>query len=255
MSPLQVSATFVRGGSSLGVMKPMVAPLALALLVAGTVLNAQEQPAPADPVIELPKFVVTDSRELPQPESWRYATIPGFEILTNASDRATQRLMRDFGMFRQALGHVWPIPQRLSQTTSLIICGKGNKFDSFIPAGKVVDAAFASVSQTGAKTAIVIDLEATTLNILNIDNTNDAATGTDSGMISVEHDKQLYREYVRYLPSQNDGASAWMEEGSPRSSEDAVRSEVDRIREARGSEHRLDPGCDDGRTECTGDRG
>ena len=52
--------------------------------------------AAAGPVVELPKFVVTDSRELPPPESWRYATMPGFEILSNASDKATQRLLRDF---------------------------------------------------------------------------------------------------------------------------------------------------------------
>ena len=60
-------------------MKPMVAQVALTFLVLGVALNAQETPSPTDPVIELPKFVVTDSRELPQPESWRYATIPGFE--------------------------------------------------------------------------------------------------------------------------------------------------------------------------------
>jgi hypothetical protein len=197
-------------------MKPSVALAGLAFLVSGTALNAQEGSAAGDRVIELPKFVVTDSRELPQPESWKYATIPGFEILTNASDRATQRLLRDFGMFRQALSHVWPIPQRLNQTTSLIICGKGNKFDAFIPSGKVVpDAAFASLFlKQGNKMAIVIDLEATTLNVLNIDNSNDAATGTDSGLVSVEHDKQLYREYVRYLLSHNEPrAPAWLEEG------------------------------------------
>jgi hypothetical protein len=197
-------------------MKQSAAVAAFAFLVSGMAVYAQETPATNERVIELPKFVVTDSRELPQPESWRYATIPGFEILTNASDRATQRLLRDFGMFRQALGHVWPIPQRLSQTTSLIICGKGNKFDAFIPSGKVVpDAAFASLFlKQGSKTAIVIDLEATTLNILNVDNSADAATGTDSGIISVEHDKQLYREYVRYLLSQNEPRfPAWLEEG------------------------------------------
>jgi hypothetical protein len=184
------------------------------LLVAGP-LAAQDSAAD-DRVIELPKFVVTDSRELPPPESWRYATIPGFEILTNASDRATQRLLRDFGMFRQALGHVWPIPQRVSQSTALIICGRGNKFDGFIPVGRnVPDAGFASLFlKQGNRTAIVIDLAATTLNVLNVDGLNDAATGTDSGQISVEHDKQLYREYVRYLLSQNEPRfPAWLEEG------------------------------------------
>src|SRR5512133_1867684 len=106
-------------------MKQAVALLGLGFLGMTALLRAQESPAANDPVIELPKFVVTDSRELPQPESWRYATIPGFEILTNASERATQRLLRDFDMFRQALGHVWPVPQRNFQTTSLIICGRG----------------------------------------------------------------------------------------------------------------------------------
>ena len=108
------------------------------------------------------------------------------------------------------------VPQRLSQTTSLIICGRGNKFDGFIPDGKsVADSAFASLFlKQGNQTAIVIDMAATTLNVLNIDNTNDAATGTDSGTVSVEHDKQLYREYVRYLLSQTEPRfGAWLEEG------------------------------------------
>src|SRR5688500_7709708 len=183
---------FRRWRSSQVCMKQSAAVAAFVFLVSAMAVYAQETPAANERVIELPKFVVTDSRELPQPESWRYATIPGFEILTNASDRATQRLLRDFGMFRQALGHVWPIPQRLSQTTSLIICGKGNKFDAFLPPGNgvSVDSTLASrFLKQGTQTAIVIDLQATTLNILNIDSSNDAATGTDSGLISVEHDK------------------------------------------------------------------
>jgi hypothetical protein len=188
----------------------------LAMAATGSVLLAQSNPVASEPVVELPKFVVTDSRELPPPEAWRYATIPGFEILSNASDKATQRLLRDFDMFRQALGHVWPQPNRLPHTTSLILCGKRNKFDAFIPAGRYVpDAGFASVFlKQGQQTAIVIDLQATTLNVLNVDGANDAATGTDSGMVQVDHDKQLYREYVRYLLSRSEPRlPAWLEEG------------------------------------------
>ncbi|MFM8334772.1 MAG: hypothetical protein ACKODK_04365, partial [Opitutaceae bacterium] len=178
-------------------MKSFLAVASVPLVAAGLL---RAQPAVSEPVIELPKFVVTDNRELPPPEQWRYATIPGFEILSNASDKATQRLLRDFDMFRQALGHVWPQPARHPQTTSLILCGKRNKFDAFIPKDRYVpDAGFASVFlKKGQGTAIVIDLQATTLNVLNVDGANDAATGTDSGLISVDHDKQLYREYVRY---------------------------------------------------------
>ncbi len=194
-------------------MKPLLAVASAVVLLAG---EARAQPAAADPVVELPKFVVTDSRELPPPEQWRHATTPGFEILSNASDKATQRLLRDFDMFRQALGHVWPQPARHPQTTSLILCGKRNKFDAFIPKDRYVpDAGFASVFlKKGQGTAIVIDLQATTLNVLNVDGANDAATGTDSGLVSVDHDKQLYREYVRYLLSRSEPRlPAWVEEG------------------------------------------
>jgi hypothetical protein len=197
-------------------MKPVLSLFVLGIAAGSTLLAQDSRSTAAEPAVELPKFVVTDSRELPQPESWRYATIPGFEILTNASDKATQNLVKEFEMFRQALSYVWPIPSRVSHSTSLILCGRGGKFDSFIPAGKsVIDAATASLFlKQGAKAAIVIDLQATTLNVLNVDNTDDAATGTDSGLISVEHDKQLYREYVRYLMSQSEPRTpAWLEEG------------------------------------------
>ena len=53
--------------------------------------------------IELPKFIVTDSQIFPPPEAWRYAKFPGFEVLTNASDRSTQRLVREFRLFQNAV--------------------------------------------------------------------------------------------------------------------------------------------------------
>lgn len=197
-------------------MKPFAVCALVAALGCPAWLSAQESPPAGAPVVELPKFVVTDNRELPPPESWRYATIPGFEILSNASDKATQRLLRDFDMFRQALGHVWPIPQQISQPTALILSGRKGKFDGFVPAGKYKpDAGFASLFlKQGNRTAIVVDLQSTTLNVLNVDGADDAATGTNSGLISVEHDKQLYREYIRYLLSRNEPRlPAWLEEG------------------------------------------
>ena len=222
---------FQRVGSSHTLMKQLVALAAFTLTLPVAALFAQDnQTVASQPALELPAFVVTDSRELPPPESWRYGTIEGFEILTNASDKATQRLLRDFDMFRQALSYVWPVPNRVVQNSSLIICGRGAKFDafatgrnagidlkgvSFTGMGAGIDSSKASLFlRQGNHAAIIIDLQATTLNVLNSDDSLDAATGTDSGVISVEHDKQLYREYVRYLMSQHEPRSpAWLEEG------------------------------------------
>ncbi len=188
------------------------------LAVQAPCLTAQDTAAAAAaaPVVELPKFVVTDTRELPPPEAWRYAEITGFEILSNASDKATRRLIKDFDQFKEALALVWPIPNRTGVPTSLILCGKGAKFDAFVPAGKSgPDRATASLFlKNREQTAIIIDLQSTTLNILATDTTNDAATGTDSSLISVDHDKQLYREYVHFLLSRSEPRlPAWLEEG------------------------------------------
>jgi hypothetical protein len=170
----------------------------------------------ADPIIELPRFVVTESRELPQPEAWRYAQIPGFEILTNASNRATQRLINDFELFKQALGVVWPMADRVSTPVALILCGRGAKFDSFIPAKTDAgpEMARASLVLKGlSRTAIIIDLQASELSVLSTE-TDTVESGTDSGRISVDHNKQLYREYVHYLLSMSEPRlPAWFEEG------------------------------------------
>ncbi len=210
-------------------MKPAATLVAIAFAVIfpdlGFAAEDKAKPAADGIIIELPKFVVTDSRELAPPEQWRYGTMPGFEVLSNASVKGTQRLLRDFDMFRQALSLIWPMPQRISQPTALIICGKGAKFDKFIPTGKVsADTAFASLFlKKATQTAIVIDLESTTLNVLDLGNSD---AGTDNSTISVEHDKQLYREYVRYLLSNNEPRlPAWFEEGL---SQIIMRMQVDK---------------------------
>jgi len=202
---------------------PVVLLLLLPLVLLHHSLRAEEKvPAAAETasarteVIELPKFVVTDSREFPPPESWRYGTIAGFEILSNASEKATKRLIGDFELFRTALGYVWNVAPRASAPTPLIVCGRGGKFDQFEPAGKSLgaDAARASLFlQDHNRSAIVIDFEAKVLNVLSTGD-DDPASGTDSSRIDVDHNKQLYREYVRFLLSQAEPRlPAWFEEG------------------------------------------
>jgi len=195
----------------IGRILPVCAVLLLPLLA-----RAQGRTTAEGPVVELEKFVVTDNRELPPPESWRYGAVAGFEILSNAPDPATQRLLKDFDEFRQALSYAWPIPPDSTQTTSLIITGRGGKFDDFRPRTRAAaDVATASrFLREGDRTAIVIDLESRTLDILNVDGTSDTETGIDASLISVEHNKALYREYVRHLLSRSQPRlPAWFEEG------------------------------------------
>ncbi len=197
-------------------MKRLLSPglLAIALLVAARPGRAEE-PAPG-PVVELPKFVVTDSRELPPPETWQYGTFPGFEVLSNASVKNTQRLVKGFETFRIALSFVWPLPSKPAYPVSLIICGRGGKFDAFIPRGSdgTPDTARASLFlKQGERSAIVLDFQAKELTLLDAGG-DSSDTSLDNTRFSVDHDKQLYREYVRYLLSQSEPRlPAWFEEG------------------------------------------
>ncbi len=167
------------------------------------------QSPPADRVIELPKFVVTDSRELPKPESWRYAQIPGFEVLTSASDRRTEQLIRDFSLFRDALSVVFPVPSVTAALTPLILVGREGKFDGFIPSGRArTGTVTASVFLNRLEqSAIVIDFSSMTVDFVG-------SGGEIATEMEVDHNKQLYREYIHFLLGRNEPRPpAWLEEG------------------------------------------
>ena len=76
---------------------------------------------PAGDVIELPAYTVTDSRELAPPARWSCARIEGFEVLSNASERATRDILQHFRRFSQALDVVWPGIKRPAAV--LVLCG------------------------------------------------------------------------------------------------------------------------------------
>ncbi len=176
-------------------------------------LAAQEKPA--GPIVELPKFVVTDSRELLPPEAWRHAEIPGFEILSSATDRSTRQLIRDFILFKQALGLVLPLPAGDGAPTALILCGRRGNFATFVPSGKsTADSTLASIYLGGREqSAIVIDFGNATLDLVG-QSTSDTEPGVDASRLSVDHNKQLYREYVHHLLGRGEPRPpAWLEEG------------------------------------------
>lgn len=188
--------------------------LSVVWLLLAVVAQAAEDVAKEAP-ISLPTFTVTDSREFPPPESWRHAQIPNFEILSNASDRETQRLLRDFQQFNQAIGVVWPALIGRSPTpTTLILCGRGGKFDAFVPpkADGGPQVGLASLFLRNAeRSTIIVDLQTRELGLAGLE----AAGGVENnGFIEVDSYKQLYREYVHSLLSRNTPRmAAWLEEG------------------------------------------
>lgn len=171
--------------------------------------------APAGETVQLPDFKVTGKQELPPPESWQYTRLDdGTEVLSNASERASKRMLRDFQMFQQALAVAWPslVGNRPPQGRTIILCGRQNKFADFAaPASGDPDLGSTSrFLRNREQTAIVVDLQAQSLNLSGLD---DDATGTVTSF-EVDPYKQLYREYVRYLLSH--GATRpppWLQEG------------------------------------------
>jgi hypothetical protein len=199
-------------------------------LVAGRLVAQDAAQAANEKPIEMPVYTVTDTRDLPPPEKWNYTRIEGFEVLSNASEKGTLRLLRDFQRYAQAIGFVWPGVQRPSAVPAmLVICGKGGKFDQFMPKGeRSADRAMASFSlRDREQAAIVIDYEAKVINLVTPEGTaavaaTAGATDADGNSISALGDpgfsvdtyKQLYREYIRFLlAGVQPRAPAWLEEG------------------------------------------
>jgi len=205
----------------------------LAVVLAGApLLGAAAEPAPAGPPLELAKITVTDHRELPPPEAWRYARIPGFEILSAAPDRETQKLLRDFQLFRLAIGVVWPALQAHPPVpVSIILCGTGPQFDAFRPAAaSPTDAGQASLFfKDREHAAIILNFGVKKIDLTRVQEeapVHEAVTAVDDpdavapdpssapGYLGVDYYQQLYREYVRYLLDfQQPRLPAWLEEG------------------------------------------
>lgn len=160
------------------------------------------------PVIELPKFEVTDSRLLPPIESWRYAEIPGFEILSQVSERETKRFVRDFLLLQEVIQEIMPALLR-GQTpvpTALILCsGRGKGFDEFVPFDQAGERYgknslfFATPERSG----IVIDFALTELQV-------EADT-----RLEADPYRAFYAAYFHFLLRRQlgDKAPPWFEEG------------------------------------------
>lgn len=159
----------------------------------------------AEPPIELPKYEVSETPIPPPQESWRYAAIPGFEILSNASRRNTDVFVQDFQLLQQVVAVIWPTAQRVGPggPVLLILCGRGNTFEDFL--GKAVkreagwrNSAFYEDSELSA---IVVDFAAGELL-------------TEMGREEADPFRSFRLEYFRYLIRRSvRNPPPWFEEG------------------------------------------
>ncbi len=179
----------------------------VAALAAGLGVGRAADPLPTTgEIVELPKFDVTDSRVLPPPEKWRYAAIPGFEILSSISERETKRFVRDFLLLQDAISILLPAISHVDVAvpTSLILCGRGDGAQRFVPADRGDDtyrtAAF--FFDDPDRAAIVVDFALTELQL-------DAAT-----TVNADAYREFYKEYFRHMIRHQAGRPPpWFEEG------------------------------------------
>lgn len=169
--------------------------------------------APDQIAVELPTVSITDSKVLPPPEAWRYGKFESFEILSNASDRETRQLLRDFVVFRQALAMVWPIESREPTPITLVLCGRGNKYDDFDSPSKTNPLRVSRMIKDVDRTAIVVDLQRRSL-LLGAADTSSVSADTGFADFSIDHNSYLYREYLKYLLSRAEPPlPPWLQEG------------------------------------------
>jgi hypothetical protein len=192
----------------------LVFAFVVAALPGATSRGDAAAPLPGE-TVPLPDFTVTGKKELPPPESWQYTRLEdGTEVLSNASERASRKLLRDFQMFQQALALAWPElgNQPVLVPRTLILCGRHDKFDDFASrdSGRSDLASTSRFVRNREQTSIIVDLQATSLNLSGLD---DDSTGNTTSF-EVDPYKQLYREYVRYLLSNSSTRTPpWLQEG------------------------------------------
>jgi len=181
--------------------------LLLSWCAAALAFAAETAPA-AGGVVELPVFEVKDSRVLPQPEQWKYAEIPGFEVLSRISERETKRFMRDFLLLQEVIEVIMPGLTRgqVAVPTALILCGsRGKGFEEFLPADQQ-DERYGTNSlffRDRERAAIVIDFALSELRV-------DADTVEEADPY-----RAFYIEYFRFLIRRqlNAPPPPWFEEG------------------------------------------
>ncbi|HUR59669.1 MAG TPA: hypothetical protein VM029_18260 [Opitutaceae bacterium] len=172
----------------------------------------------ADPsaIIELPQYVVTDRRELPPAEPWRYSRLGSIEVISSVSKRTTEHLLRDFQQFRQALDLVWPDAQRsANRLDTLIVCDQPARFRVFAPDDLAAAGKVTLVLRSPDRAMLVFDLGTKVIapGLVPDAGGYDTSEPVVSGRLGDSY-RQLYRAYLRLIVSSaRPRPPAWYEEG------------------------------------------
>lgn len=183
--------------------------------------SAAQDASTSDKVIELPKYTVSDTPILPPQESWKYAKIPGFEVLSNANTSRTKAFMEDFQLLRQVVNVVWPAVERLgpSGPMMVILCGRGNSFNQFLPKGERLESdRYNSIFNEDAEsTVIVVDFAAADLYVTGsgpVSVNSETGEFNNGGREESDPFRAFRVQYFRNLARRSvRNAPAWFEEG------------------------------------------
>lgn len=187
-------------------------------MLGGIVGPVFAQDATGEKPIELSAYTVTDSRELPPPETWQYVSVPGLEVLSAASAAKTTHLVRSFQRFCSALDFVWSDVRRpMPEPIQLIVCNSARQFRLF--SGEEAGALrICRVLTEGSRVVIVMNVGPAVAEI-------DPAIELDKGSLGSgtivfgpqaigDPYRILYREYIHFLMSTAEPRGpAWFEEG------------------------------------------
>ena len=109
--------------------------------VAAVLLGSITRAAGADtadassPFVLLPRYIVHGEPILPDRESWRYVSIPGYEILSQATDARTSEVAASLLRFASVMERILPALHRTrAQNTWLLLCTDRREFETFVPA-------------------------------------------------------------------------------------------------------------------------
>ena len=176
-------------------------PAGIAAIACLNLARADTRPPTTGPIVQLPTFTVVDTRILPRPESWRYAKVPGFEILSNAPDGTTEESVRNFLLFHQAVEAVWPTARMNAEVAALLIlCRSADRFSEFVPENMIHEAenTLSLSLQDREDAAIVVNLQ-------------DPGSASLSGMSGFSK-RLLHGEYVHFLVGRiGPRTPAWLE--------------------------------------------